>query len=439
MWGKVYIGDSRRMREVEDESVDLVVTSPPYWHIKDYGQAGQIGYGQSLHEYLRGLYAVWSECARALRPGARLCINIGDQFARSAIYGRYKVIPIHAEFIAQCERIGLDFMGSIIWQKKTTMNTTGGAAVMGSYPYPPNGIVELDYEFILLFKKPGPGKTVSKEIKEASQLTKEEWREYFLGHWAFGGAKQQSGHEAMFPAELPRRLIRMFTFVDDVVLDPFLGSGTTLKSALDLGRNGIGYEINPEYLEMIQEKVSGQEDLFGPRRDVRIEKVGRDLAEEADPAAGEPLNAHDTGYIPAIQDASPQMDPAAFEDSRETLYKVVEIVDSRTLRLQTGLAVRLVGVICEKTEETMAYLRKRILNKMVLLKNTRGKWMPTEQVEESGRNGTPIEAYVYLKNRIFVNKYLIQSGLCVADSSVEHKWKEKWRMINDECRMENGE
>jgi len=439
MWGKVYIADSRRMREVDDESVDLVVTSPPYWHIKDYGQPGQIGYGQSLHEYLRGLYSVWSECARVLRDGARLCINIGDQFARSAIYGRYKVIPIHAEFIAQCERIGLDFMGSIIWQKKTTMNTTGGAAVMGSYPYPPNGIVELDYEFILLFKKPGPGKTVSREIKEASQLTKEEWREYFLGHWAFGGAKQQSGHEAMFPAELPRRLIRMFTFVDDVALDPFLGSGTTLKAALDLGRNGIGYEINPEYLEMIQEKAGGQEGLFGPQRDVRIEKVDRDLAEEAESAAGEPLNAHDTGYVPAIQDASPQMDPAAFEDSRQTLYKVVEIVDPRTLRLQTGLAVRLVGVICEKTEETMAYLRKRIQNKMVLLKNTRGKWMPPEQVEESGRNSAPVEAYVYLKNRIFVNKYLIQSGLCSADPSGEHKWKEKWRMINDECRMENEE
>ena len=431
MWGKIHIGDSRRMREVDDESVDLVVTSPPYWHIKDYGQPSQIGYGQSLHDYLRGLYAVWSECARVLRDGARLCINIGDQFARSAIYGRYKVIPIHAEFIAQCERIGLDFMGSIIWQKKTTMNTTGGAAVMGSYPYPPNGIVELDYEFILLLKKPGPGKTVSKEIKEASQLTKEEWREYFLGHWAFGGAKQKSGHEAMFPAELPRRLIRMFTFVDDLVLDPFLGSGTTLKAALDLGRNGIGYEINPEYLAMIREKAGGPGDLFGGEREVRIEKVERDPSGEAEEKGGEYPKADDTGYVPAIQDASPQMDPAAFEDSRETLYKVVEIVDSRTLRLQTGLVVRLVGVICEKTEETMAYLRERILNKKVLLKNTRGKWMPTEQVEESGRNGETVEAYVYLKNRIFVNKYLIQSGLCSADPSVEHKWRERFMAIAD--------
>ena len=242
---KIIIGDSRQMKEVKNEEIDLIVTSPPYWHIKDYGIPGQIGYGQTLHEYLKDLYYVWKECYRVLRKGGRFCLNIGDQFARSIIYGRYKVIPIHAEFIAQCEQIGFDFMGSIIWQKKTTMNTTGGATVMGSFPYPPNGIVEIDYEFIHIFKKLGKNKRVSKEIKEASKLTKEEWKEYFSGHWYFGGAKQIE-HEAMFPDELPRRLIKMFTFIGDTVLDPFLGSGTTVKVALELQRNAVGYEINKE-------------------------------------------------------------------------------------------------------------------------------------------------------------------------------------------------
>lgn len=241
--GKIIIGDSRKMKEVDDESVDLIITSPPYWHIKDYGKPNQIGYGQTLHEYLKDLYYVWNECYRVLRKGSRLCINIGDQFARSIIYGKYKVIPLHAEIITQCENLGFDYMGAIIWQKKTTMNTTGGANIMGSFPYPPNGIVEIDYEFILIFKKPGKTKKVSKEIKELSSLTKEEWKEYFSGHWNFGGAKQIE-HEAMFPDELPRRLIRMFSFVGDTILDPFLGSGTTVKVALELGRNAIGYEIN---------------------------------------------------------------------------------------------------------------------------------------------------------------------------------------------------
>jgi modification methylase len=432
MQGKVIIGDSRRMREVSDASVDLVVTSPPYWHIKDYGQAGQIGYGQSLHEYLRGLYAVWSECARVLRPGARLCINVGDQFARAAIYGRYKVIPIHAELIAQCERVGLDFMGSIIWQKKTTMNTTGGAAVMGSYPYPPNGIVELDYEFILLFKKPGQAKTVPKEVKEASEITKEEWKEWFLGHWAFGGTKQ-TGHEAMFPEELPRRLIRMFTFVGDTVLDPFLGSGTTLKATLDLERNGVGYEINPDYLDTIRQKV-------GARRAVQIETIGpigpigpMGPIEENPGAKGE--EAGTRGYVPAIQDANPQMDPTEFDESREVSYKVKEIVDPCALRLDTGHHVRLIGVRCEEPEKTLAYLRKRVLNKRVLLKDAAGKWMPP--IASAQKNG-PIEAYVYLKNRIFVNKYLVQSGLCVPDASREHKWKAGFAKWAEEATEQNA-
>ena len=98
------------MEEVEDNSVDLVVTSPPYWHIKDYGVEGQVGYGQSLHEYLKDLYRVWKECYRVIKPGRRFCLNIGDQFARSIIYGRYKIIPLHAEFIAQCEDIGFYYM-----------------------------------------------------------------------------------------------------------------------------------------------------------------------------------------------------------------------------------------------------------------------------------------------------------------------------------------
>src|SRR3989338_3526437 len=229
--GKIIIGDSRKMMELQDGSVDLVITSPPYWHIKDYGVEGQIGFGQSLHEYLQDLYLVWKDCYRTLKPGSRLCINIGDQFLRSIIYGRYKIAPLHSEFISQCEKIGFDYMGSIIWQKKTTMNTTGGAAVMGSYPFPPNGLIEIDYEFILLFKKPGK-REIPRELKEKSKLSKEEWKEYFSGHWVFNG-ERQAGHEAMFPEELPKRLIKMFTFVGDTVLDPFLGSGTTIKVALN--------------------------------------------------------------------------------------------------------------------------------------------------------------------------------------------------------------
>jgi len=379
-FGKIIIGDSRRMPEINNESIDLIITSPPYWQIKDYGISGQIGYGQDLHQYLKSLYYVWSECFRVLRKGGRFCLNIGDQFARSIIYGRYKVIPLHAEFITQCESLGFDFMGSIIWQKKTTMNTTGGATVMGSFPYPPNGIVEIDYEFIHIFKKPGQGKKVSKEIKEASRLTKEEWKKYFSGHWYFGGAKQID-HEAMFPDELPRRLIKMFSFVNDVVLDPFLGSGTTLKVALELKRSGVGYEINKNFLEIIKKKVGNREILAIEERKSNISLPQVD-------------------YIPKIQNAKPKMDPKKFKFQGERLYKVVAIPSEDTLELDTGLRVKFWGLKIKKRQEMLDYLKKYILGKEVFLRFENGAFL----------NENTVVANIYLKNKIFINKYLIKSG-----------------------------
>jgi len=184
-----------------------------------------------------------------------MCVNIGDQFARAVYYGRYKVIPIRDEIIRYCETLGFDFMGAIIWQKVTTCNTTGGASIMGSFPYPRNGIVKLDYEYILLFKKLGNPPNVSKEIKESSKLTNEEWNEYFYGHWNFSGAKKEK-HIAAFPEELPKRLIKMFSFKGETVFDPFIGSGTSSLAALKLERNSIGYEINKEFINIIFNKIS---------------------------------------------------------------------------------------------------------------------------------------------------------------------------------------
>jgi len=251
---KIIIGDSRWMKEILDKSVHLVITSLPYWQLKDYGNGNQIGFNDSYEEYINNLNLVWKECHRVLHEGCRLCVNVGDQFARSVYYGRYKIIPIRTEIIKFCETIGFDYMGAIIWQKVTTCNTTGGATIMGSFPYPRNGIIKLDYEFILIFKKYGISPSVSKEIKERSKLSIEEWNQYFAGHWNFAGEKQDR-HLAMFPEELPRRLIKMFSFVGESVLDPFLGSGTTSLAARNLERNSIGCELNDDFLPVIKEKI----------------------------------------------------------------------------------------------------------------------------------------------------------------------------------------
>lgn len=406
---KIIIGDSRKMEEVEDNSVDLVVTSPPYWHIKDYGVEGQVGYGQSLHEYLKDLYRVWKECYRVIKSGRRFCLNIGDQFARSIIYGRYKIIPLHAEFIAQCEDIGFDYMGAIIWQKKTTMNTTGGANVMGSYPYPPNGMVEIDYEYILIFKKPGKSKKIPKEIKKQSMLTKDEWKEYFYGHWYFGGARQIE-HEAMFPDELPKRCIKMFTFVGDTVLDPFLGSGTTVKAAMELNRNAIGYEINENFLNVIKEKLGLNRGLLVFSNNIQIIKRAKKIEiEEID-------------YKPKIKDARPIIDPNKLNFKNNRVYKVIDIIDERTIKLNTGLIVKMLGVKISDKERAIRYLMDYILKKDVFLKFDNGTIVDKDTVE----------AYVYLKNRIFVNSYLIKAGMAVADRSKDYKYKNKFISIERE-------
>lgn len=399
---KIIIADSRKMPEVEDGSIQLIITSPPYWSIKDYGVKNQIGYGQTLHEYLKDLYRVWKESYRVLEPGRRLVINIGDQFARSIVYGRYKIIPLHAEIIAQCEDIGFDYMGSIIWQKKTTMNTTGGANIMGSYPYPPNGMVEIDYEFILIFKKPGKSRKVSRDIKEKSRLTKEEWKEYFNGHWYFGGARQVE-HQAMFPEELPRRLIKMFSFVGETVLDPFLGSGTTAKIALELGRNAIGYEINEEFLPIIKKKL-GVEEPNLLKRDVEIIRRSTEIQIE------------NVSYEPRIKDAKPIIEPDKLKFGKDELYKVVDILSDGSLKLNTGLIVRPRGVVIKDYNAAISYLKEYVLRKQVYLRFDKN-YVPSGEI---------LEAYIYLKNGIFVNAHLIRSGMAEVDRNSNFDLKERF-------------
>ncbi len=258
---KIINGDSRQMSELRDESIHLVVTSPPYWQLKDYGTENQIGFHDDYETYINHLNLTWKECFRVLHKGCRLCINIGDQFARSVYYGRYKIIPIHSEIIKFCEMIGFDFMGSIIWQKTTTMNTTGGASIMGSFPHPRNGIVKLDFEYVLLFKKQGDAPKPTAKQKQHAIMTTEEWNTYFNGHWYFSGARQDK-HLAMFPEELPKRLIKMFSFPNENVLDPFLGSGTTSLVAKSLGRNSCGYEINPDFIPIIKQKLGANDNVL---------------------------------------------------------------------------------------------------------------------------------------------------------------------------------
>ncbi len=419
-WHKIIIGDSRRMKGVSDESVHLIITSPPYWQLKDYGNGKQIGFNDTYEEYINHLSLVWNECHRVLHKGCRLCINIGDQFARSVYYGRYKVIPIRTEIIKFCESAGFDYMGAIIWQKVTTCHTTGGATVMGSFPYPRSGIIKLDYEFILIFKKYGNPPKVSKEIKEQSKLTDEEWNQYFTGHWNFPGEKQDK-HLAMFPEELPKRLIKMFSFVGDTVLDPFLGSGTTSLVAKKLNRNSIGYEVNEIFLPTIREKLGIKQNLSVQDATFEIikqEDLRIDFKEETKklPYIFKDPIRFDKRVDPRKLRFGSKID--ASQSERGAYHTVKEIISPEILILNNGLKIKLLGVKekPEKNGEAIQFLREKTRGQKVFIK--------FDNVKYDEKNN--LLCYLYLWNKTFINAHLIKNGLVDVDTTFDYKYKSKF-------------
>jgi len=423
-WHKLIIGDSRQMIEIPDESVHLVITSPPYWQLKDYGSSNQIGFNDSYEEYINNLNLVWKECYRVLHKGCRLCVNIGDQFARSVYYGRYKVIPIRTEVIKFCETIGFDYIGAVIWQKVTTCNTTGGATIMGSFPYPRNGILKIDYEFILIFKKYGDLPKVGRDIKEQSRLTQEEWNQYFAGHWNFPGERQDK-HLAMFPEELPRRLIKMFSFVGDTVLDPFLGSGTTSVASEKLNRNSVGYEINEDFLPIIENKLGVKQNAF-------IKKSYFEILRQKETDIDFKEKIKELSYIfkdPVKFDK--KVDPKKLRfgsrvdnaegHNRESYYSVKEVLSPELILLNNGLKLKLLG-IKEKKEangDAVKFLLSKIKGEKVFIK------YDTIKYDEAGN----LLCYLYLRNKTFINAHLIKSKLADVDTVLDYKYRSKFMAL----------
>lgn len=414
---KIIFGDSRSLNQVNDKSVQLIVTSPPYWQLKDYGAKEQIGFNDSYEEYINNLNLVWQECNRVLADGCRLCINIGDQFARSVYYGRYKVIPIRTEIIRFCESLGMDYMGAIIWQKTTTMNTSGGGAIMGSFPYPRNGILKMDYEFILIFKKLGNAPKPTPQQKAASQMTKDEWNQYFSSHWHFNGIKQM-GHMAMFPEELPKRLIKMFSFVGETVLDPFAGSGTTSLAAKHLGRNSIGYEINKEFGPVIKEKLcTDQISLCNDSQVIFIE----DKEGVTHTFADLPYVFHDPHKMDKKIDVKKLQFGSKIdnqEQKREDLFTVKRVLNANTIELNNGLSVKLLGIkpIPEFENEAVEFLQKKFKKRKVFLKY--------DSIKYDSENN--LLCYVYLDNKTFVNNHLVRTGYVCVDTDLEYSCKKKF-------------
>lgn len=253
----IYNSNSNDMSAIPDNSVNLIITSPPYWTLKDYDVEGQIGTGSSSYEfYLSELNKVWKECVRVLAPDGKLCINIMPFLltGKAARFDRRETRLVLGDIERFMDSTGCMFQfGLYIWDKRKIARFSS----FGSYPYPANIFSTYPYEWITVFSKAGKRPPVPKEIKEKSKLTTEEWQKWAINSiWEMQPAKAKAeGHPAPFPLELPKRLIKLYSFWGDTVLDPFAGTGTTLRAAQELGRKSIGFELNPDFIPLIRKKL----------------------------------------------------------------------------------------------------------------------------------------------------------------------------------------
>jgi DNA modification methylase len=244
-------GDARDLSFLSDETVHLVLTSPPYWNLKRYNEdPNQLGHINDYEDFLSELRKVWEHVFRILVPGGRLVCVVGDVCVSRRKYGRHLVFPLHADIGVICRKIGFDNLNPIIWHKiaNASYEVTNGSKFLGK-PYEPNAIIKNDMEFILMQRKPGGYRQPSMEQRRESMIDKRDFNKWFQQIWNIPGASTKE-HPAPYPLELANRLVRMFSFTDDTVLDPFCGTGTTMVAALRSSRNSIGVEIDPEYCQL---------------------------------------------------------------------------------------------------------------------------------------------------------------------------------------------
>lgn len=251
-------GDARELSWIPDQSVHLVLTSPPYWTLKEYpANKNQLGLISDYEHFHDELDKVWRHSFRVLVPGGRLVCVVGDVCLSRKRHGRHMVMPLHADIVVRCRKIGFDNLNPIFWYKisNAAYEVENGSAFLGK-PYEPNAIIKNDMEFILMLRKPGGYRQPTEEQRNASRLTKEEHHDWFQQVWTIPGESTRS-HPAPYPEDLAYRLVRMFSFVDDTVLDPFMGLGTTVAAALKCDRNAIGVEIDPSYFAKAKARIEG--------------------------------------------------------------------------------------------------------------------------------------------------------------------------------------
>jgi site-specific DNA-methyltransferase (adenine-specific) len=267
-------GDAIDLSFISNESIHLVITSPPYWNLKKYNEnPRQMGHISEYEDFLSELQKVWEEIFRILVPGGRLVCVVGDVCVSRRKYGRHLVFPLHADICVICRKIGFDNLNPIIWHKiaNAKFEVENGTKFLGK-PYEPNAIIKNDMEFILMQRKPGGYRQPTEYQRKMSKIDKNDFNTWFKQIWTIPGASTRN-HPAPFPLELAERLVKMFSFYGDTVLDPFCGSGTTLIAALRNARNGIGIDIDPEYCRVAAKYLKAEESSYLVQTKLIFEKM----------------------------------------------------------------------------------------------------------------------------------------------------------------------
>lgn len=273
----LYLGDSRNAWNLEPSSTHLILTSPPYWTLKEYRQSeGQLGHVADYEEFVGELDRVWTNCYNALVPGGRLICVVGDVcLSRRKNEGRHTVVPLHASIQEHCRRIGFDNLAPIIWHKisNAAYEVENGSGFLGK-PYEPNCVIKNDIEFILMERKPGGYRTPDIPTRVLSIISAENHRKWFQQIWTGLTGASTRHHPAPYPTELAERLIRMFSFVGDTVLDPFMGTGTTTVAAARCGRNSVGFEVDAHYHEFARKRIAEENQTLFSTASVRVLRLG---------------------------------------------------------------------------------------------------------------------------------------------------------------------
>jgi DNA modification methylase len=275
---ELYQGDARDLSMLDEESIELVVTSPPYFNLKDYengtGGADQLGDIDDYESFNEQIDQVWRQCYEKLVPGGRLCVVVGDVLRSRSEHGRHRVLPLHATIQEHCMEMGFDNLAPIIWYKigNASLEAGGNARFLGK-PYEPGAVIKNDIEYILLFRKPGSYRSPSVEEKILSVIEADQHQKMFRQLWDDITGEKQGDHPAPYPAELAERLVRMFSFVGDTVLDPFAGTGSTAVGASRCGRHSVSVEIENEYVDIAEQRITEEQGTLTNYESLNVEVI----------------------------------------------------------------------------------------------------------------------------------------------------------------------